>query len=269
MYRVVIVDDEDIIVTGLSKLLPWQKYNCELAGTAGNGESALKLIRHFKPHILFTDIRMPGMDGLSLIAALRSEFPDMQITILSGYPDFEYAQRAIRLGVSSYILKPSKMAELEDALKQMTHRLDTLAASGTAHSPVNQVPPPSSTPPDAPPQSDDNDPDNAGNFIINNAVKYIEEHYAEKLTLPDVADQVYVSQWHLSKLIARTTGQSFSDLLNGVRIKEAKKLLADPSLKIWEISEMVGFSDVTHFSRIFKKLENRSANEYRNQLNPP
>ncbi|MDL2323564.1 response regulator [Ruminococcaceae bacterium OttesenSCG-928-A16] len=265
MYKAIIVDDEDIIVTGLSKLLPWQKYNCELVGTADNGEAALKLVRHYKPDILFTDIRMPGMDGLSLIAALRSEFPDMQITILSGYPDFECAQQAIRLGVSNYILKPSKMDELEEALKKMTTRLNSLPKG-----PAQAAPPPQkATVPKPTTPAAEKEEDNAGNFIISNAVKYIEDHYAEKLTLPDVAEQVYVSQWHLSKLISRTTGQSFSDLLNGVRIKQAKELLKDPSLKIWEISERVGFSDVTHFSRIFKKIEHKSANEYRNQLPQP
>ena len=260
MYKVVIVDDEDIIVSGLSQLLPWDKYDCSVAGTAGDGHSALALVHDLQPDILFTDIRMPGMDGLSLIAALRSEFPQMQVTILSGYPDFEYAQRAIRLGVSNYILKPSKMTELEDALVKMVDRLNVLygkkAASPEA-APQKEA---------AIPSTEGDGQENAGNFIINNAIKYLEEHYSEKLTLPEVADHVYVSQWHLSKLIAKTTGQSFSDLLNGIRIREAKKMLADPSLKIWEISERVGFSDVTHFSRIFKRMENRSANEYRNSL---
>lgn len=254
MYKVVIVDDEDIIVSGLSQLLPWEQYGCAVAGTAGDGEKALSLIRAVQPHILFTDIRMPGMDGLSLIAALRSEFPHMQISILSGYPDFEYAQRAIRLGVSNYILKPSKMNELEEALGKMVQRLEQQHTAET----------PKKSEGEATPHATIDGLENAGNFIISNAIKYMEEHHVEKLTLPEVANQVYVSQWHLSKLIAKTTGQSFSDLLNGIRIREAKKLLTDPSLKIWEVSERVGFSDVTHFSRIFKKIENKSANEYRN-----
>ena len=244
VYKVFIVDDEATIVNGLTRLLPWKKYSCTVAGTAASGRQALELVRQTPPDILFTDIRMPGMDGLSLIAALRSEYPDMQIAILSGHAEFEYAQKAIRLGVSHYLLKPSKMEELEGALAQMTQVLGAETA------------------PQSPPQ--EGEEDSAGNFIINNAVQYIKQHYAEKLSLPEVADQVYVSQWHLSKLISKHTGQSFSDILNGVRIAEAKRLLQDPSLKIWEISERVGFSDVTHFSRIFKKMENQSANEYRN-----
>ncbi len=252
MYKAVIVDDESTIVEGLSHMLPWARYGCEVVGTASDGHEALVRIREVRPDVLFTDIQMPTMDGLTLIAALRSEFPQMQVTILSGYPDFEYAQRAIRMGVSNYVLKPSKMAELEEALKTMT---DNLARQ------AQLVPGP-----DAGEENSPEDSQSAGNFIIKNAEKFIEQRYAEKLTLTDVADHVYVSQWHLSKLIARHTGKNFSDLLNGVRIRKAKELLADSSLRIWEISEMTGFSDVTHFSRIFKKMENCNANEYRNRL---
>lgn len=245
MYKVLIVDDEETIVTGLSRLLPWQKYGCVVSATANSGQKALEAVRQNPPDILFTDIRMPGMDGLALIAALRSEYPDMQVAILSGHAEFGYAQEAIRLGVSHYLLKPSKMNELEDALARMAGALD----GKTEHAPRQG-----------------GEEDSAGNFIINNAVQYIHQHYAEKLSLPEVAEKVYVSQWHLSKLIAKHTGQSFSDILNGVRITEAKRLLADPSLRIWEVSERVGFTDVTHFARNFKKLENQSANEFRNSL---
>ena len=185
MYRVVLIDDENIIVEGLRRVIKWADYGCEVVGTASGAEEGAALIRKLQPHILFTDIRMPGADGLTMLAALRSEFPDMQVTILSGFPDFEYAQRAIGLGVVRYVLKPSKMHELEEALAVMVENLGGAPASGAVQS-----------------------AENAQNFIIKKAVQYIEQHYAEKLTLPDVADKVYVSQWHLSKLIAKNTGQS-------------------------------------------------------------
>lgn len=107
---------------------------------------------------------------------------------------------------------------------------------------------------------------NANNYIVKNAVGYIEEHYREKLNLSDVADQVYVSQWHLSKLMNRYLGQNFSEILNGVRINKAKELLKDPSLRIGDIADEVGFLDMAHFSRVFKKMVGISANEYRNHL---
>lgn len=106
----------------------------------------------------------------------------------------------------------------------------------------------------------------SSSFIVKNALTYIEENYTKKLTLCEVAEKTYVSQWHLSKLLNRHTGQSFSDILNHVRIEHAKKLLKNPSLRIGDISEQVGFLDLAHFSRVFKKQEGVSANEYRNQV---
>ena len=94
----------------------------------------------------------------------------------------------------------------------------------------------------------------------------MQSHYREKLTLQAVADRCYVSQWHLSKLLNRYTEKSFYDILNAIRIQKAKVLLSDPSLKIGEIGEMVGYTDTAHFARTFKKLEGMSANEFRNTL---
>ena len=130
MYKVVIIDDEPIIVEGLSKLLPWEQYHCKIAATACNGKEGLEVIRRERPDILFSDICMPGLDGLSMIAALKVEFPDMEISILTGFREFDYCQKAIRLGVSRFLLKPSNMAELEEALKVMTERLNKKVITG-------------------------------------------------------------------------------------------------------------------------------------------
>lgn len=123
MYKVVIIDDEPIIVEGLGKSVDWDRFGCAVAGMALNGEEGMKLIREIEPDIIFTDIRMPCMDGLTMIAAIRSEFPGTQIAILTGYRDFDYAQRAISLGVTRFLLKPSKMNEIKEALSVMTARL--------------------------------------------------------------------------------------------------------------------------------------------------
>ena len=244
MYRVILIDDEKRIVEGLRKVVKWADYNCEVVGTACDAEEGSELIRQLRPHILFTDIRMPGRDGLSMVAGLRSEFPDMQVAILTGYRDFAFAQEAIRLGVTRFLLKPSKMDEINEALKVMVDRLDKS---------VN-------------PEEEEEQKETAGSFIVNQAMSYMEKHYQQKLTLQAVADCCYVSQWHLSKLLNRYAGKSFYDILNAIRIQKAKELLSDPKLKIGEISEMVGYADTAHFARTFKKMEGMSANEFRNSL---
>lgn len=289
MYRVVIIDDEPIIVEGLSKSVNWEKKNCQVTGTAYSGEEGLRIIRQERPDIIFSDIRMPYMDGLSMIAAIKSEFPMTQIAILTGFRDFDYAQKAIRLGVCRFLLKPSKMEEIEEALDVMTERLEEekdrwskdsravkfiseqteelkkeLKEEETAGALEQQI---KESKYEAKEGADNEILDStASSFIVKNAVSYIEEHYTDKLKLSDVADQVYVSQWHLSKLLNRHLGQNFSEILNGIRINKAKELLKDPSLRIGDIADEVGFLDMAHFSRVFKKQVGISANEYRNSL---
>jgi len=84
--------------------------------------------------------------------------------------------------------------------------------------------------------------------------------------LSEVAENIYVSQWHLSKLLHRHTGQNFSEILNNVRIEKAKELLDNPALRIGEVAEEVGFIDIAHFSKVFKKIVGMSPNEYRNTV---
>ena len=81
-----------------------------------------------------------------------------------------------------------------------------------------------------------------------------------------MADHVYVSQWHLSKLINRHTGQSFFDLIGGMRIDRAKVLLADPAMRVHAVAEEVGYNDVAHFSKSFKRIVGKTPGEYRASL---
>ncbi len=245
MYKVLIVDDEPLIAQGLKKIVDWQKYNCVVVGTAASGKEGLEMVERHEPDILFTDIRMPGMDGLTMIAALRSEHKNLQVIILTGYRDFDYARQALNLGVFRYLVKPSKMKELDEAMESLAERMAGMEAD-TERSP-------------------ESDNTSANNFIVKQAISYMEQHYMEKLQLTDVADKVYVSHWHLSKLL-NSTGRSFSDVLGEIRIENAKKLMEDSSLHISDISEMVGFVDTAHFSRVFKKYAGMSANEYRNRF---
>ncbi|MDE7351462.1 MAG: response regulator [Acetatifactor sp.] len=244
MYKVVLIDDESIITEGLQKVVDWTSHSCQVAALAQDAATGVETIRKYRPDILFTDIKMPGEDGLTMLAALKGEFPRMQIAVLTGYRDFEYARRAIRLGVSRFLLKPSKMDELNEALEHMTGVLDRL-------------PPPEA--PEAKAEADD-----SNSFLVRQAQTYIAKNCARRLSLQDVADHCYVSQWHLSKLLNKHLNQSFYDLLNTVRVRQAKELMADPALRISEVAEQVGYADTAHFSRVFKKLEGVSAGEWRN-----
>ena len=247
MYKVVLIDDEAIIIEGLKQVVDWPRFNCEVVGVAYNARQGADVIREFQPDILITDIKMPEMDALTMLAGLRSEFPNMQVTVLTGYRDFEYAQEAVRLGVTRLLLKPSKMDEINEALSTMVLTLDD---GNEADQKAEDA------------QSEQG----ANSYIVRQAMDFLEAHYKEKLALQDVADHCYVSQWHLSKLLNKHTNKSFYNLLNDIRIQAACELLKDPSLRISDIGEMVGYLDTGHFSRVFKKTEGISANAYRNQL---
>lgn len=100
MYKVAIIDDEPLIVEGLCRTMPWEKWDCQLTGFAYNGKEGLEMIRKERPDIIISDINMPELDGLKMIAALKSEFPDMQLIILTGYREFEYARGSYFPGCS-------------------------------------------------------------------------------------------------------------------------------------------------------------------------
>ena len=141
------------------------------------------------------------------------------------------------------------MDELNEAIRTMAQRLEGAA----------QDKPPAEEP-------ESGTAAEAGSFIVNAALRYMREHCTERLNLSDVADHVYVSQWHLSKLINRHTGQSFLDLLGSMRMERAKPLLADPSLRIHAIAEELGYNDVAHFSKTFKRIVGKTPGEYRATL---
>ena len=98
MYKMLIVDDEELIRRGLLKKIGWKNYGFEVVGDAGNADEALRLVETLQPDLLITDIRMPGKNGLELIAECRNRNPEMLIVILSAYDDFSYAQDALFYG---------------------------------------------------------------------------------------------------------------------------------------------------------------------------
>lgn len=133
MYKVVIVDDEGMIVHSLCKYIAAQLPEFEVTGTFANGCDALQFLREHPADIVLTDICMPQMDGLALAKALSEQLPQCVVIILSGFGEFEYAQQAIRYHVFTYILKPLDYRELKgilhDAAQTASERKMASAAS--------------------------------------------------------------------------------------------------------------------------------------------
>lgn len=124
MWKVMIVDDEKLICKLVQALVEWDKLGMQMAAQAENAIQALDMLQQYRPDILITDIRMPGMDGLELIKNAKKICPELEIIIISGYAHFEYARNALSLGVGNYLLKPIKQDELNETLRKIGERLD-------------------------------------------------------------------------------------------------------------------------------------------------
>lgn len=116
MKKVVIVDDEYIVVNGIKAMIAREKMDFEVTGFAYDGIDGLKTIIEHQPDLVITDIRMPGMDGLSLIEEAREYLPDTIFVVISGYQEFEYARKALQLGVKGYIDKPITLQKIRNTL---------------------------------------------------------------------------------------------------------------------------------------------------------
>lgn len=124
MYKVVVVEDEEIARKGIIFTINWDALNCMIAGEAANGEEGAEVIRRLSPDIIVTDLKMPRMDGVEMIAKLREQGNRAKFIILTAYGDFKYAQSAVKLGVSDYLLKPLKDGDLEQAVTRIIDQLE-------------------------------------------------------------------------------------------------------------------------------------------------
>ncbi len=123
MFKMIIADDEALVREGLKEIPLWEEYAIEVIAEAANGQKAYELCLKHKPDILFTDIRMPFMDGLEVATKLKEDGLDIKIILYSGIQDFSYAQTALNVSVEAYILKPLKKDELREALQKVTERI--------------------------------------------------------------------------------------------------------------------------------------------------
>lgn len=247
MYNIMIVDDEDIICDGLMSF-DWESYGFKAVCSASDGAEALSLMKNLKIDVIITDIKMPVMDGLDLCMHINRMYPTCKIVLLSGYKEFEYAKTAISLGVSEYLLKPVDMNELTGLLKKLKKQLDR--EHGVNDMNEGLVPGEKS---DGIGQHQ-NFTDVKYSFAVQKTIDYIRKHYPEKLTLHDVAENVQLSEGYLCARFSRETGKGFLEFLNEVRIEQAKILLKQTNLKVYEIAEKVGYSNTKYFTDVFKKI---------------
>jgi YesN/AraC family two-component response regulator len=263
MLNILIVDDEQQLRSLIKSLLP-RELNLRVIGEATNGADGLEKCLKYKPDIVITDIRMPEMDGLSLTQKLAAAMPNVKILIVSGYDEFEYAQKAIQYGAVGYLLKPVEQKELLEVLHKTVEAIAQQQQTSTERKrlkiELSKLQKQLST------DAQKGDPDNAlqiNSPVIQKVLGYILEHYNQDITLGEIAAAMYMNAAYLSRLFKDKTGQGFQDKLTEIRIQRAKVLLEHPEFRIYEIAEMVGYHDAGHFVELFKQHTGQTPGDYR------
>ena len=179
------------------------------------------------------------MDGVELTKELHRQHPSTKIIVLSGYDDYNYVRQSMKNGALDYLLKPIDKHEFLSLINLLVRNESESKEQ---------------------PKTDSNE-------LISNAKNYIRKHYSDDITMTQVADYVHLNPSYFSKLFRTKTGLTFSVYLTDVRISQAKQLLLNPNIKIYEVCEKVGFSDSVTFNRSFKRVVGVSPSEFRNQFN--
>ncbi|MBI9098744.1 MAG: response regulator [Spirochaetaceae bacterium] len=261
MYEVVIIDDEKWIRTLIKKLLPYDEIPIEVTGEAEDGREGLELLKRKRPHIVLTDIRMPILSGLDLIKEIKDILPNTEIIIISGYDNFEYAQKAITLGVLDFLLKPVEVEDLKNTIGKAVLKLQKKASLRNEASLLEQKVKRLTS--DYIPVEPDEFTE-INNFKIKKALKYIHDNYNNPISLNEVSDSILMNLSYFSELFKKEVGKGFNQYLIDLRFSKAKELLREQhELTIGDIAMIVGFHDPNYFSRLFKKKFNCTAQEYR------
>ena len=237
MHKVFIADDEAWIIVGMKKLIEKSGLPFKVVGEAYNGVTALEEMEKKKPDVLFSDIRMPGYNGLELLEEMQKRGILAKVVFISGYAEFEYAQKAVELHAYDYLLKPVKQENLNRVLGRIHEELDG--------------------------DTERDEEEEVSLTVMQQIISEIQERYTENITLTELAETYKISTGHLSNLIKRELKLQFSEYIAARRIQRAKELLADDTLSIEQIAGMVGYKDYFYFTKVFKKVAGVSPSKYR------
>ncbi|QMW80168.1 response regulator [Blautia producta] len=239
--RILIAEDEKRASRGLRNLIMMVSDKHEIVGEAADGKEAFELMKLLEPDVVFTDIKMPYMDGISLIRAARAQDMKIKFVIISAYEEFELARQAISLGVTDYLVKPLVPEDIEDII----HRLEE-NSSITWDKENRDL---KSRYPNAHP-------------LILKAMHIIECSYASKISQKDLAADLGVSAEYFSYLFGRDIGENFSRFLRRYRIEKAQELLLEGNISKDEVLYSVGFSDPKYFNKCFKEETGVNVTEF-------
>lgn len=234
--RILIIEDEIASRRGLIDLLKNLGPQYKVVGVAGNGVEGLNKLRMLKPDLAFVDIRMPAMDGLTMIAEAHKQGVSAVYIIISAYAEFSYARKAMVQGVLDYLVKPFTLEDIENVLKR-----------AAAAMPSREIP----------------EEISVRHPMVSRTLQIIAEQYQTRLSLESIGEQLHITSEYLCYLFKRDMGVNFINYLRNYRIGQAIRLMQrEDDLKIYEVASAVGFSDAKYFCRVFRNVTGQSPSGY-------
>lgn len=245
LFSVLVAEDEKLIADNIAKSIENANPLFKVVSIVSNGEDALRYVQNSPPHVVFTDIWMPVMDGIELIKSISKEFRFVKCVIVSGYDEFSYAKDALRYGAHSYLLKPINHSELAETLEQIALELSSEREKWYEIKHPNTL---------------------SAKEIVAQMKEYIHNSYYKAIDIGTIAQSLSFSASYLTKIFAKYENITPSKYLQNYRINRAKQLLADRSLSINMVANAVGYQDPFHFSKSFKRITGQSPATYRKRL---
>lgn len=234
MWKVMIADDEPFVREGLSLLIDWKDLGYELTGVYSDGKELLDAIESGQPDLVILDIRMPILTGLEAAKIIYEKWPEIYVILLTAHAEFQYAKEAIEYQVKKYIIKTNVIDDLAASLPAVAETLS----------------------------EEKGERESKEKGIISKIMDFISDNYMRKLSLEEIANEVHINKFYLSRLFKEKTGENIIDYINKKRIEKAKLYFKEGSKKIYEIADLIGLSDTAYFSKIFKKYTGYAPSEY-------
>lgn len=247
MMKALIVDDEVLILSLLKKQFSAHVLSeIDELFYAYSTVQARGIMAENEIDIVICDIEMPQENGLEFLTWVKVNYPGAVRMILTGFPDFQYAKRAIDIGVFRYLLKPVSFEEISEAIEEACHeRIKNGDLPKIAIEAEN-----------AASRGD-------GRTLVADAREYIQTHYREDISRQQFEEVFHVNVDYLNRIFKQDTGYSIMQYTQYYRVLSAERLLTDRRNSITEISKSVGFDNPSYFTKIFKKWTNQSPAEYR------
>ena len=243
MKKVLLVDDERWVRTALKWTINKLNLPLQVVHEAQNGLEALDWIKMNDVDLILTDIRMPIMDGLALVKELSSLNGEYDVIVISVHDEFPFIQQAMRSGVTDYLLKPVEESEIKVCLEKWLNQKSNEVNTSNQPLPEN---------------------DHVPLSTIERVLDYINKTPLDQITLKEAAESIHINPSYLSQLFKQQLNKKFVDYITELRIEESKRLLQNTTLRMSEIAERVGYSDLAYFSNNFKRIVGSSPSEYRN-----